>query len=87
MEPVLPEMNNRGERKLTLLVVLVELMNWGYRLRQLPLFLPGEGISETYDELIFLGWFNRAVLWQALDDGNGAVKLLLGGRHCRISRW
>ena len=52
----------------------------------MPLVFPGEGRSETYGELIILGWLNRAVLWQTLDDGNGTVELCLSG-HYRISRW
>lgn len=51
----------------------------------MPLFPRGERMSKTHDELFILGWFNRAVLGQALNDCDGTVELCLSV-HCRLSR-
>jgi hypothetical protein len=80
MEPFLPEMN-KTEKKLTLLVVLVELVEVT-RFSQLPLFLLGRRDIGTYGELFILGWLNRAVLRQTLNDGHGAVEFRLAS-HCQ----
>ena len=58
MGPVLPGIDK--ERKPTLLVVLVELANREVNGSGVP--DPPRGLSETYGELVILGWFDGTVL-------------------------